>query len=57
MFNLFRPDLRNLPVLAEFAVNVTASRGNGESVSLGKKMEEGFLFYGIDVDGADLPVD
>src|ERR1035441_6920432 len=50
---LFRTDLRDVPVLAHFAVDIAARRGHRECHAAGKEMEQGLLLDGIDVRGRD----
>jgi hypothetical protein len=57
MLNLLRPNLGDLPILAELAVNVAAGRGNGKGVCPGQEVEERLFFDGVDVHRAGFAVD
>ena len=56
-FDLFGPGLGDLPVLAEFAVDVAARRRQGQGRRARQDVEERLLLDGIDVEAADLAVD
>ncbi|MBA7704994.1 hypothetical protein ES703_113818 [subsurface metagenome] len=57
MRDLFGPDLGYFPVLAEFAVHVTTSRGYGEGTASREVVEEGLFFNRIDVSRTGFSVD
>jgi len=57
VFHLFRPYLRDVPVLTELALHTTAGGGQGEGQGAGQEMEERFLFDGVHMHGAGLPID
>jgi hypothetical protein len=54
--DLLCSDLRDLPILAELAVDVTPRGSNRKSRGAGQKMEEWFFFDGVDIGGAGLAV-
>ena len=54
---LFRTPLRDIPVLAELAVDVASGGGDGEGGGSGEVVEERLLLNGINVGGADAGVD
>lgn len=49
--------LRYLPILAKLTVDITTCGCDRESIGFRKKVEEGFFFYGVDVDSTSLSVD
>jgi len=56
MAHLLSPDLGDLPVLTELAVDVAASRGNRKRLGPGQKMKERLFFDRVDVHGAGFSV-
>jgi len=49
MLHLFRPDLGNFPVLAEFAVDITPGGSQGKSLMAGVEVEERLFFDWVNV--------
>ena len=56
VIGLLRPGLGDFPILAELAVQVAARGGDGKREAPGQEVKEGFLFNGVQVDGAGVAV-
>jgi len=51
------PRLGDLPVLTKLAVEIAASRGQGEGAAGGEDVEERLFLHGIHVNGAGVAID
>ncbi len=56
IISLLGPGLGNFPVLAEFAVQVTAGGGDGIGAGAGENVKERLLFDGIDMHGGGVAI-